>query len=218
MEIVDLRPRTGDEKERERERERERDQEQWSGRRETRVGEGGSLQERIAADSQGCGIGRGPLSSAPAPYIYPAASLFRNPFSSSSSRPWMAQCSGPGRGGSGTGTGNRPGRAPDVDAGLSGLAVLFPRASVVSPRVQARGQPRRWKERSWASLVVLPRSVPPHKERSRPSSPPPCSSSPRLVTHARGSRGCRCTQTTLLPPRLSFYPCLIGSRWSAGQC
>lgn len=115
-------------------------------------------------------------------------------------------------------TGNRPGRAPDVDAGLSGLAVLFPRASVVSPRVQARGQPRRWKERSWASLVVLPRSVPPHKERSRPSSPPPCSSSPRLVTHARGSRGCRCTQTTLLPPRLSFYPCLIGSRWSAGQC
>lgn len=141
METVDLRPRTGGG-----EGERERDQEQWSGRRETRVGEGGSLQERIAADSQGCGIGRGPLSSAPAPYIYPAASLFRNPFSSSSSRPWMAQCSGPGRGGSGTGTGNRPGRAPDVDAGLSGLAVLFPRASVVSPRVQARGQPRRWRE------------------------------------------------------------------------
>jgi hypothetical protein len=207
MEIVDLRPRTGDEKERERERERERDQEQWSGRRETRVGEGGSLQERIAADSQGCGIGRGPLSSAPAPYIYiytRQRRFFEILFSSSSL--------------DGSVTGNRPGRAPDVDAGLSGLAVLFPRASVVSPRVQARGQPRRWKERSWASLVVLPRSVPPHKERSRPSSPPPCSSSPRLVTHARGSRGCRCTQTTLLPPRLSFYPCLIGSRWSAGQC
>lgn len=75
----------GEEKGRERESERERDQEQWSGRRETRVGEGGSLQERIAADSQGCGIGRGPLSSAPATYIYTRQRRFFEILFSSSS-------------------------------------------------------------------------------------------------------------------------------------
>jgi hypothetical protein len=83
MEIVDLRPRTGGG---EGERERAGPVE-WE---EGDAGRRGSLQERIAADSQGCGIGRGPLSSAPAPYIYTRQRrFFEILFSSSSSRPWM---------------------------------------------------------------------------------------------------------------------------------
>lgn len=65
-------------------------------------------------------------------------------------------------------------------------------------------------------MVVLPRSVsvPPHKEVDQA---PLHHAHPRLVTHARGSRGCRCMYTDDSSSSASFYPCSHASLEAGGR-